>query len=239
MQYELISSLLILNFIVVGLSVAGFSLYRSRIQMQDSLKETEVALHQMRADIEQQLYKLNREFQNSEIRWKDVNHLIDEFAKKSASQKTSKSAIDVDFFLNSLGVDKDAPVDDRLVFVLIPFHPSFNAAFHVIESNLQDTGLVAERGDEHSLGGTILSTIVQKIITAKLVIAVLDGRNPNVFYELGIAHALGKEVLLLARSDEPVSFDLQHRRIFFYSDLKDLERNFSKQVINAVISTPN
>ncbi len=49
-----------------------------------------------------------------------------------------------------------------------------------------------------------------------LVIADLSGQNPNVFYEVGIAHTLGKPVLLLSQSIEDVPFDLRHRRVLPY-----------------------
>nr|WED67880.1 hypothetical protein PJ912_16450 [Pectobacterium colocasium] len=44
----------------------------------------------------------------------------------------------------------------------------------------------------------------------------ISDKNPNVFYEAGIAHALGKEVILLARHIGDVPFDLRHLRIITY-----------------------
>lgn len=46
--------------------------------------------------------------------------------------------------------------------------------------------------------------------------AELTSRNPNVFYELGLAHALNKPVVLVSRTQDDVPFDLQHIRVIYY-----------------------
>lgn len=61
-----------------------------------------------------------------------------------------------------------------------------------------------------------MDDITASIRKAHLIIADLTGRNPNVFYEVGIAHALNKKVLLMAQSIEDVPLDLRHRRALFY-----------------------
>ena len=66
---------------------------------------------------------------------------------------------------------------------------------------------------------------IELILKAQIVIGVLDGRNPNVFYEIGIAHSVGKPVILIAAEHEKVKipFDLQQHRFIFYNSLNDLE----------------
>ena len=54
------------------------------------------------------------------------------------------------------------------------------------------------------------------INTAKVLVAELTKRNPNVFYELGLAHALRKPVVLVAGDKDDVPFDLQHIRVIYY-----------------------
>ena len=58
------------------------------------------------------------------------------------------------------------------------------------------------------------------ITAAKVLVAELTGRNPNVFYELGLAHALNKPVVLVSSNQADVPFDLQHIRVIYY-DMRD------------------
>ena len=58
------------------------------------------------------------------------------------------------------------------------------------------------------------------INSARVLVAELTSRNPNVFYELGLAHALRKPVVLVSSSEEDVPFDLQHIRVIYY-DMSD------------------
>lgn len=62
----------------------------------------------------------------------------------------------------------------------------------------------------------VIQDIVNLIARARIVICDLSNRNSNVFYEAGIAHALGKEVILIAQSDGDVPFDLRHLRYVKY-----------------------
>lgn len=51
------------------------------------------------------------------------------------------------------------------------------------------------------------------MLSANLIIAVIDGRNPNVFYELGLAHAFGKTVVMISGGLENIPFDIQSQRM--------------------------
>lgn len=68
--------------------------------------------------------------------------------------------------------------------------------------------------------GKIINQIWSGIKAAKVLVAELTDRNPNVFYELGLAHALDKPVVLIASNEKDVPFDLQHIRVIYY-DYKD------------------
>ena len=54
------------------------------------------------------------------------------------------------------------------------------------------------------------------INAAKVLVAELTTRNPNVFYELGLAHALEKPVVLRSSNEVDVPFDLKHIRVIYY-----------------------
>jgi hypothetical protein len=65
--------------------------------------------------------------------------------------------------------------------------------------------------------GKIVDQIWSGIHGAKVLVAELTGRNPNVFYELGLAHALQKPVVLVSSNEEDVPFDFQHIRFIYYN----------------------
>jgi hypothetical protein len=81
---------------------------------------------------------------------------------------------------------------------------------------LDDCKLECARGDDIFGSNVVMDDVRAAITRADLVIADLTGQNPNVFYEVGIAHTLGKPVLLLSQSIDDVPFDLRHRRVLPY-----------------------
>ena len=105
------------------------------------------------------------------------------------------------------------------VFMLMPFKRELKAIFdnHVkaVANKLQ---LTAGRADnEHfSSGGAIIRDIWSGIHHAKVIVADCTEQNPNVFYEIGIAHTLGKETILICQMDDRTPFDVNYLRIIFY-----------------------
>jgi hypothetical protein len=97
------------------------------------------------------------------------------------------------------------------VFVLMPFDEKFGDVYVLgIRQACADAGAYCERVDEQLFEESILDRIYNQIAKADLVIADMTGRNPNVFYEAGYAHALGKRVILLTQKSEDIPFDLKH-----------------------------
>lgn len=72
------------------------------------------------------------------------------------------------------------------------------------------------RSDEEYRDDVIVQTIWEKINRARFVIADCTGKNPNVFYELGIAHTLGKPVFMCSQNRGDFPFDINHIRSFEY-----------------------
>jgi hypothetical protein len=96
-------------------------------------------------------------------------------------------------------------------FVLMPFAPQFDDIYRLgIKDACARAGAYCERVDEQIYQGTILARIYQQIAVADIVIADMTGRNPNVFYEVGYAHALDKRVLLLTQDVNDIPFDLSN-----------------------------
>lgn len=82
----------------------------------------------------------------------------------------------------------------------------------VLKPPLDERGLRLARADEDPTPGTVSVQIIQSIVRARVVIADLTGRNPNVYYELGVAHSFAKPVIILVDSPRSLAFDLQGER---------------------------
>jgi len=106
-------------------------------------------------------------------------------------------------------------------FVMMPFDVPLGAYYETIyEPAIKKAGLTPIRADNEIFGtGKIIDQIYAGINAAKILVAELTTRNANVFYELGLAHALGKPVVLVSKTQE-IPFDVSHVRVIYY-DVND------------------
>lgn len=103
------------------------------------------------------------------------------------------------------------------VFVLMPFDDKFTDAYQLgIKEAAKEVGAYAERVDEQMYSEGILERIFNQIAKADVLVADMTGRNENVFYEVGYAHALDKVVVLLTQNADDIPFDLKHRPHLVY-----------------------
>jgi hypothetical protein len=88
-------------------------------------------------------------------------------------------------------------------FVVMPFRPELQYMYLSVKEHIETTfpGVSCERGDDTILTRPILEKIAAYIKKADIVIADCTGRNANVFYELGMAHALEKPVILITADE--------------------------------------
>lgn len=106
-------------------------------------------------------------------------------------------------------------------FVVMPFHSLYQIEYeNIIKPTLEDLNIKCIRGDEIYSKQRIMDDIWNSIKSCRFVIAELTGKNPNVLYEVGLAHALGKPVIILTRNSDDVPFDLKDLRYLFY-DVND------------------
>lgn len=107
-------------------------------------------------------------------------------------------------------------------FVMMPFAAPVGGYYSTVyEPAIRKAGLTPVRADAEIFGtGKIMDQIWRGLNSAKVLVAELTGRNPNVFYELGLAHALDKPVVLVSSNEDDVPFDLQQIRVIYY-DMKD------------------
>lgn len=96
-------------------------------------------------------------------------------------------------------------------FVLMPFSEEFDDVYRIgIKDACDKAGAYCERVDEQIFNERILDRVYNQAAKADIVIADMTGRNPNVFYEVGYAHALGKLTILLTKNADDIPFDLKH-----------------------------
>lgn len=117
-------------------------------------------------------------------------------------------------------------------FVLMPFDACFNDIYEFgIKGACADAGLYCERVDEQIFLGSMLERIYSQISRADLLVADMTGKNPNVFYEVGYAHALGKNVVLLTSVAQDIPFDLKHfPHIVYGTEIKTLRASLARHL---------
>lgn len=109
-------------------------------------------------------------------------------------------------------------VDTNLAVVLMPFRePWSDDLYGELRNTLRATGIKAWRSDEEFKDDKIVESIWEYINRAAFVIADCTNKNPNVFYELGLAHTLGKPVFICTQNSRHIPFDIESIRHFRYS----------------------
>lgn len=103
------------------------------------------------------------------------------------------------------------------VFVIMPFSESFEDVYtQFIEPLFEKAGFSVTKASNIENQRNIIQDILEGLHTSDLIVADLSDSNPNVFYELGIAHAWKKPVILLTQDIEEVPFDLKPYRLIEY-----------------------
>lgn len=136
-------------------------------------------------------------------------------------------------------MDTDSQI---FAFVLMPFDKAFDDIYKIgTKETANSLGILAERVDEQIFREGILERIYRQIELADLIVADMTGQNPNVFYEVGYAHAKGKLCILLTQNADDIPFDLKHHRHIVYGnsigDLRSLlagEMAWAKAQIDAI-----
>lgn len=145
--------------------------------------------------------------------------------------------------INPIFQGREFLINKELVFMLSPFSEPFNTIFidHIKPCVEKIDSLKCFRADNIYDNKPIIEDIWKSINEACIIISELSGRNPNVFYETGIAHTIGKEVILLTQDINDVPFDLRHLRCIVYDytpkgilSLENNLKNTIKQIKNRI-----
>lgn len=117
-------------------------------------------------------------------------------------------------------------------FVLMPFAQEFKDIYKFgIKETADQLGVVAERVDEQHFSETMLERIYRQIEQCDFIIAEMSGQNPNVFYEVGYAHAKGKLCILVTKSASDIPFDLKHHsHVVYDGSIDDLKTKLTPKI---------
>lgn len=129
------------------------------------------------------------------------------------------------------------PSKDNRIAVMMPFNPAYlnpleDPVYRAIWNAADQLGYECRRVDEIKTPTDITQDILRLIESSRVVIADLSGANPNVYYEMGLAHARGRIVIPISNSKERLPFDnRQIRTIFFHDDDEYSLQGLTKSII--------
>lgn len=215
------------------LSTVVFFLLRNVRKNEYFRKSEKVFLEGFREAFENKMYGINEKLVLNEERWRDVNHLLiqDRYNDELANIGMSKN-VKMSEFLEVNGIKRcDLIIDEKLVFILTPFNETFYNDYLTIKEACMRVGYRAVRGDEVFFKSDIFTEMLKLIVKSNLIIANINGRNPNVMYELGIAHALDKQVLLISKSPKELPIDIKSKRFLIYQNHEELGKIIRAQLM--------
>ena len=125
---------------------------------------------------------------------------------------------------------------ENFCFVVMPFGGQFDEIYdQIYKPALQEVGLKPLRADDIYDNQPIIQDIKKSIQNATLILAEVTGRNPNVNYELGIAHGLGKEVIIVTSNREDIPSDYRHLRYLHYNSSGiGWDRTLSRELVTTL-----
>ena len=210
--------------------------YIRKSRFQQKRDSEYIRMDSRREYYENRIYELQKELSENERRWRDANNLIiDGQYGNISNQKNLDFVLDIPLF-KGLGIrNGDLIVDKKLVFVLTPFIEVEASTYAVIQETCNEVGLNCRRGDEVYRDKDILAHIISEIIKSRVVIVNINGRNPNVFYELGICHAIGKPVIIISSIKDEIPFDVVSKNVVIYKDIEVLKKLLKNELLKMFI----
>lgn len=107
-------------------------------------------------------------------------------------------------------------IDPNLMSAMMPFDMKFDNVYEALKKAGEAVGFRCRRADDIWENASIIQDVVSLIDRSKVIVCDCSGRNANVFYEIGVAHTLGRDVILITQSESDIPFDLRHLRFLKY-----------------------
>jgi hypothetical protein len=110
-------------------------------------------------------------------------------------------------------------LESDLCFVLMEFRPPFTDIYeHLIKPTVEDEGFRCLKSDDIFTTTSVIEDIWANINKAGLIIAEISSNNPNVMYELGVCHTVGKNVMMITQDADKIPFNFRHMRCYSYKN---------------------
>lgn len=126
---------------------------------------------------------------------------------------------------------------ENMTFIMMGIstdNPSLEDSLMAIKRASLSQGVGALRVDEIEHSGKITPLILDKIRKSRFLVCDITTERPNVYYELGFAHGISKEVILVAKEGTAIHFDIKDYNIIFYRNVTDLETRVAKRIGDAL-----
>lgn len=211
-------------FEFVSLSICTISILFCvyALYVAEARKRRRSLINYGRDKYEQAIYNTTDRMTADQERFQDLNHLL--LVNQVESQQILTNVPNNSFF-KALGMEvSEVKVIRNKIACLMPLNNRYKSVYEQMRQTCNKYGFNLTKSSDVNLSLDDLPRhIIQMILSAEVVIAVIDGRNPNVMYEIGIAHAVGKYVILVAKN-EKAPFDINHQRLLLYRSLNDLDK---------------
>lgn len=124
---------------------------------------------------------------------------------------------------------------DNLCFVLMPFSEPYNSIYeNIIKPTVEKEGFQCLKSNDIFSTTSVIEDIWTNMNKATLIIAEITENNPNVMYELGICHTIGKEVMMITQKPDEIPFNFRHLRTYTYvneiAKSEELKKNISSMI---------
>ena len=232
MNHIILFTAVLVLIIYAALLWRKLSVLQKKIIETDAQRKKQATLSLQRERLENIAITSNNSLVGTYLRFGDLNHLL--LANTHTDLVASKHVVDYTFFdglgLNPTGIN----VEDGFVTCLMPFNRQYNRIYECIKEVCRANDCQCHRSDDKYTPNSILKYTMELILKSQVIIAVLDGRNANVYYEVGIAHSIGKTVILVNNvsrfKDTP--FDIKGNRIVLYKDIPNLHLQLDRILKN-------
>jgi hypothetical protein len=121
-------------------------------------------------------------------------------------------------------------------FLIMPFISELDFVHRVINEKVAEYGIECIRADQMALSRPVMDDVKQQIAEVDLVIVDFTGKNPNVYYEAGLADAWKKDWIVLTQSAEDLTFDVRHIRSIQYSNTMGADIKLRTDLENALMA---
>lgn len=208
-------------------------LNRSKKKVEKYQKTLDNLISPQREYVENKIYVSSNPLVQDPGFLEDANRIL--FVQEPNNDMIIRTEFPDFSFFENMGINlPEVKVDEKTVMCLMPFNRRFEKTKNIIAEACKQAGYTFRRSDDELIADNtdLRKSIIRMILESEVIVAVLDGRNPNVFYEIGIAHSLGKLVLMvvnLSREENQwKEVDLLSNRLITYNNFQELKDKLTK-----------